>query len=111
MLEMALHFHSPNGWIVPVLQTSAISGQGVEDLASAIGSHKTFLRDTGEWHERERTRSRREVEQLLAQRFLDRLERVIPAGEREQMLAAVAERELDPYTAVDTLLIKLKDDG
>jgi LAO/AO transport system kinase len=111
MLEMAMHFHSPNGWAVPVLQTTAVSGQGVEDLAGAIEAHRTYLCETGKWAERERTRSRREVEQLLTQRFLERLEQAIPANERERVLAAVANREMDPYAAVETLLERVKVEG
>jgi LAO/AO transport system kinase len=111
MLEMAMHLNSPNGWAVPVLQTSAVSGQGVEELAGALESHKNFLQNTGEWLQRERARSRREVEQLLTRRFLERLEMAIPASERERVLTAVAERDLDPYTAVETLLKRLKDEG
>jgi LAO/AO transport system kinase len=111
MLEMAMHFNSHNGWAVPVLQTAAVNGQGAEELAEAIQSHKIFLQETGEWQERERTRGRREVEQLLTQHFLERLERVVPAGERERVLTAVVERELDPYTAVETLLTRMKAEG
>lgn len=107
MLEMAMHFKTPNGWAVPVLPTTAVSGQGVEALAGAIAAHKTHLRETGEWAKRERTRSRREVEQLLTQRFLEYLEQMIPAAERERVLTAVVERKLDPYAAVETLLERI----
>jgi LAO/AO transport system kinase len=111
MLEMAMHFNSHDGWAVPVLQTSAVNGQGVEQLAEAVQSHKTFLQETGKWQERERTRSRREVERLLSQRFLEYLEQAIPANERERVLAAVVKRQLDPYSAVETLLKRMRVEG
>jgi hypothetical protein len=48
---------------------------------------------------------------LLTQRFLERLEQVIPANERERVMAAVAARELDPYAAVETLLGRMKSES
>jgi LAO/AO transport system kinase len=111
MLEMAMHFSSADGWNVPVLQTTATSGLGIPELAAMIITHRTHLQQSGKWLEREQKRSRREVEQLLTQRFLDRLENTIPAAEREQVVAAVAARELDPYAAVERLLERMKDEG
>lgn len=116
MLEMAMHFSSADGWNVPVLRTTATSGEGIPELAEMIITHRTHLRESGKWLEREQKRSRREVEQLLTQRFLEQLENSISAAEREQVVAAVAARELDPYAAVETLLrrmgkLRLHDEG
>ena len=90
-------------WPVPVLQTVATSGQGVETLADAIERHGQHLRAGGEWAARERARSRDELEHLLRDRFIDRLAAVVPAAARADLIAAVAERRLDPYTAADRL--------
>jgi LAO/AO transport system kinase len=88
---------------VPVLQTVATSGQGVAALADAIERHGQHLRAGGEWAGRERARSRDEIEHLLRDRFIDRLAAVVPAAARADLIAAVAERRLDPYTAADRL--------
>ena len=90
-------------WSVPVLQTVATSGQGVEALAVAIEGHGDYLRAGGQWAARERARSRDEIEHLVRDRFIDRLAAVVPAADRAELLAAVAERRLDPYTAADRL--------
>lgn len=90
-------------WKVPVLETVATEGQGVEGVVDAIREHGNFLRESGEWEEREKDRSRQEVEQLLQARVMDHLRAEVPAGERERLIAAVAARQLDPYTAVAQL--------
>ncbi len=90
-------------WPVPVLQTVATTGQGVEALAATIERHGQHLRAGGEWTARERKRSRDEIERLLRDRFIDQLMAVVPAEARATLVAAVAERRLDPYTAADRL--------
>jgi LAO/AO transport system kinase len=97
--------HSPPapGWPVPVLQTVATSGQGVETLADVIERHGHHLRAGGGWAAREQARSLNEIEHLLRDRFIDRLAAVVPAAARADLLAAVVERRLDPYTAADRL--------
>lgn len=92
-----------HAWKVPVLETVATNGEGVEDVVDAILEHGNYLRESGEWEEREKDRSRQEVEQLLQAHVMDHLRTAVPAGERERLIAAVAARDLDPYTAVAQL--------
>jgi len=90
-------------WAVPVLPTIATTGQGVAELAAAIVQHGDYLRASGGWAAREQARSRDEIEHLLRDRFIDHLAAALPARERDTLIAAVAERRLDPYTAADRL--------
>jgi len=94
---------SPARWAVPVLPTIATTGQGVAELAATIDQHGNYLRASGGWAARERARSRDEIEHLLRDRFIDRLAAALPAEERDALIAAVAARRLDPYTAADRL--------
>ena len=98
------HADPPAGrWAVPVLPTIATTGQGIEQLAATVRQHGDYLRASGDWAARERTRSRGEIERLLRDRFIDRLAAVVPSEERAALIAAVAERRLDPYPAADHL--------
>ncbi len=94
---------SPSAWPVPVLQTVATTGQNVAELAATVARHGDYLRGSGGWAERERARSRDEIEHLLRDQFIDRLAAVVPAAERAELINAVAERRLDPYSAADRL--------
>jgi LAO/AO transport system kinase len=91
------------GWAVPVLQTVATTGQGVDALADTVERHGHYLRDSGGWAAREWARSRDQIEHLLRDRFIDELAAVVPGEERARTIAAVAERRLDPYAAADRL--------
>ena len=99
--------HSPlatdNSWLIPVLQTVATTGQGVEALATTIERHGQHLRAGGEWATRERARSRDAIEHLLREQFIAQLAAVVSPAERAELITAVAERHLDPYTAADRL--------
>lgn len=93
----------PDSWQVSVMQTVATEGKGVVELASRIREHREFLLSSGEWIGRERNRSRKELSQLLQERFMKRLMAVVPDQEREAYIDQVASRKMDPYTAVDKL--------
>ncbi len=65
------------GWIVPVLTTVALRGEGVEALMDTLANHLAHLRDTGELDRRRKARLWQEFEdqvrEALWQRFLDRV--------------------------------------
>jgi LAO/AO transport system kinase len=90
-------------WQIPVLETVALDGQGVAQVVESVRRHKEYLRDSGEWLVRELARSRQEVRHLLQARFIAELESAVSESEREMVIAAVAARQLDPYSAVARL--------
>ena len=90
-------------WPVPVLQTVATTGQGVAELAATVVRHGDYLRQSGAWATRERARSRDAIEHLLREQFIAQLAAVVSPAERAELITAVAERHLDPYTAADRL--------
>jgi len=90
-------------WSIPVFETVAIDGEGVEPLVNAIFEHNDHLQKSGEWLARERARSKLEIQELLKAGFLEKLRTIIPEVEREAVVLDVAERRIDPYTAVSRL--------
>lgn len=94
------------GWNIPVLETIATEGTGMAELAKMLNRHMIHLRESGEWLQREKERSWREVEMLLQLRFMRQFQASVPLELRDSLLTAVAERKVDPYTAVNQLLSK-----
>jgi LAO/AO transport system kinase len=94
---------SNQSWRVPVLGTVATDGKGIEELVEATFAHKAHLHKSGEWLQREKARSRQEIGRLLQTRFLAGIQATVPKAEREKLIEAVAERHIDPYSAVDEL--------
>ena len=94
----------PTSWQVPVKQTVATEGQGIAALVAAIAAHHRFIHDSSEWQARERERSRREMAEILQARLWQRIRESMAEIDREQLITAVVNRDLDPYTAVNQLL-------
>ena len=91
-------------WRPPIVRTSATENTGVPALIDAIAGHDAWARESGE-HERRRTdAARAEVESLLEQALIRRLEDRIGPGQLDLAVARVARREVDPYAAVEELL-------
>jgi LAO/AO transport system kinase len=103
-LESALDLSAGRGWRPPIVLTVAETGDGVEELWAAVGSHRAHLEATGELERRRAGRVRDELAGLLAAEVLERA-RAAAGGDRFDVVAdEVAARTLDPWTAVDRLL-------
>lgn len=94
-------------WEVKVYETVATASQGIDKVVDALEAHLGYLQASGEWHEREKVRGRQEVEQLLQALVLRQLQATVSPVEREQLIAAVVEREMDPYAAANRLFTHL----
>ncbi|HUQ16527.1 MAG TPA: methylmalonyl Co-A mutase-associated GTPase MeaB [Candidatus Saccharimonadales bacterium] len=91
-------------WRPPIIRTSATENTGIAELVRAVAAHDTWARESGE-HERRRTdAARSEVESLLQQALIRRLEDRIGPGRLDDAVVRVARRDVDPYAAVEELL-------
>src|SRR5262245_19462474 len=91
------------GWKVPILKTSAATGQGVPELADRLAQHVTYLRESGQLAVRSGQQARSELLALLHQALLARIEATVSPEEWSQIIAEVVERHTDPYTAAATI--------
>jgi len=93
------------GWEVPIIQTIAIRGQGVVELADAIDRHRAFLETSGRLEEARRHRARRQLLALAREELLSRVLASAEAdGHLEELVESIAKRELDPHTAMERLI-------
>lgn len=103
-VESALTLVPPDGWVPPVILTQALDGQGVADAWDAVERHRADLAATGTAGARARDGVRRHLRSLA----LERMARDLAARSDAQALDALVERvvarEIDPSTAVDTIL-------
>ena len=100
---LSLQTFAQGEWRPPILKTEATSGKGVPELLHEIDR----FREQSPEAEGTRRRARAEwrLREQLAQRFVQHVERrVLHAGELEQVLDRIAAREVDPYSAVDSIL-------
>jgi LAO/AO transport system kinase len=99
--NLALQPDAPDGWRPPIIKTVATTGEGIGDLWAAIGRFRSRAVTGGE---RRRARFEHHFRALLGQYVLRRLGRNLPAGELDRIVDGIAAREVDPYTAADSLI-------
>ena len=99
--NLALQSTAPDEWQPPVLKTTATTGHGVEELWTAIGRFRSHRPSDAR---RRRARFEHHFRALLGQHVLRRLERSLPAGELDRVVDRIAAREVDPYSAADSLI-------
>jgi LAO/AO transport system kinase len=93
-------------WKTPIVRTSAQSGDGLPQLIEAIDKHRAWSRESGDHVERRRAAARNEVAVLLQEALLRELEGRVGESRLDAAVARVADREIDPYAAVEELLRK-----
>ncbi|HEY86328.1 MAG TPA: methylmalonyl Co-A mutase-associated GTPase MeaB [Chloroflexi bacterium] len=92
------------GWQIPVIQTIALKGDGVEGLMAAISNHRQRLIDSGELSKRNRARLADELEALLQAELMRRLTVHVPAETLSDIIAKLVARSLSPYNAMQIIL-------
>jgi GTPase len=92
-------------WTPPVLKTEATRGVGVPQVLEAVDRFRAGAAKRVDLRRHERAEHR--LRELLTSAFLDRAGRKLAPGELEQLGRQVAERKVDPYTAVAGLLDKV----
>ncbi|MEX0993736.1 MAG: methylmalonyl Co-A mutase-associated GTPase MeaB [Solirubrobacterales bacterium] len=100
----------PTEWKVPILKTEATEGTGVVEVAEAIDTHHAFIAEQGTLEERRRRNLQNEVLGLATLRLRRQLEQqALGADEVREMLDRVVKRELDPASAAELLLERMRD--
>jgi LAO/AO transport system kinase len=103
--NLSLQTFAPGEWRPPIVKTEATTGHGVPELLDTIERFRAHT--AGSQGGRRRARAGFRVRELLAQRFVQHIERrVLDAGEFEHVLDRIAAREVDPYTAVDEIFTR-----
>ncbi len=103
-LEGMLELSGALAWRPPILQTTATTGEGVEELFDAVATHRAHLVANGEAEARRRARLRDELRGLVAARIAERVDALCEGPHFDAVVDEVATRTRDPYAAVDALL-------
>ncbi|BDU70768.1 LAO/AO transport system kinase [Geothrix oryzae] len=94
----------PRDWDPPVLRTVAQQGEGIQALLDRAGDHGRWLRAHGGLAAKARERARLRFESLLAEEVLRRAKAQAGPARVEAAIQAIADRALDPYSAVAEIL-------
>ena len=111
---LSLRSYDASEWRPPIVKTTATTGAGVDDVIRAIHQYRAHAASRSEsgkpgsrtrFEARRRARHEARLREIVAGRFMDRLERTMLApGEFAALVDRIDRREIDPYTAADALL-------
>jgi LAO/AO transport system kinase len=105
---ISLGERAPGQWRPVVLRASAVRGEGVEEVLSAIDKHRDWLVSHGELDRRREARAAAEIEAIALARLRARIGTLRGGTELPRLAVEVARGSLDPYTAADSLLAGLE---
>jgi LAO/AO transport system kinase len=99
---LSLHSVADGEWRPPIVKTVATTGTGVPELLATIERFRAHT--SASQGSRRRARAEWRMRELIGQRFLSHVEeKVLHAGEFDEMLDRIARRQTDPYSAVDEI--------
>ena len=103
-IEQMLELGGERDWRPPVVQTIGTTGEGVDELWRVLREHRGAAEASGELAERIAARRADELHRILAERLLARARALGSGPAFDELLAEVADRRLDPWSAADRLL-------
>ena len=106
MLDLSDLAH--DAWRPPILQTTATSGEGVEELWNTVTQHREHSTTTGLLQRRRSFRLREELREIVERRLEHRAREICSGSEWDALQNKVLENQLDPWTAADDMLKGIK---
>ena len=106
MLDLSDLAH--DAWRPPILQTTATSGEGVEELWNVVAQHREHSTTTGLLQRRRSFRLREELREIVERRLEHRAREICSGREWDALQTRVLENQLDPWTAADDMLKGIK---
>ena len=106
-LDLMLDLTQLGDWRPPIIDTVAITGDGVDGLWTAVAEHRAHLMANGDLERLRRERLAREFHQILLARVEHHLDELMAADRFAGVVADMSDGTLDPYEAADRLLAGL----
>lgn len=98
---LSLHEYREGDWRPPVVRTRATDGHGLDEVVAVV---ERFRGRKPLIESRRRSRAATQLHAIVAERLRQRAESLIPGEALDRLVAAIASRSLDPYSAADEVL-------
>jgi len=104
ILEMNF-LEKEDDWKVPVMRTVGISGEGIEELIKKIEEHRGVLEDKqSKKLEKLIQRNKNEIINIIRDKIFNDILLKSSNGDLTELAKKVAQKEIDAYTAAETLM-------
>jgi LAO/AO transport system kinase len=105
---LGLESFPEDAWRPPILKTEATAGAGVPELVEAITRFRRRAPDRVSHRRRERSEFR--LRELVAARFMARVDAALGPDVFTRIVDAISARTLDPYSAAQDILDRVAPD-
>jgi len=103
MLEMGKRREGE--WLPPVMKTEASRGVGIDELVAECGRHRQHLFSSGVLERFIAEKNTAVFTDMLKERLFGQLyDALVADGSLRRIIAGMANREIDPYSAVEDIL-------
>ena len=103
--NLALQAYGEGEWRPPIVKTEATTGRGVAELWATIQQFRAH--SAGAHVRRLKARNEFRLRDLLTHRFMELVEHeLLGPGEFDALVARIAARDVDPYTAASDILAR-----
>lgn len=106
-LEATMSLVPAGPWEPPIVATQAHEGLGVPELWDAVERHRAFLAEGTRLTDRRHDGLRRQLRALALDRLGRQLDAACDPASMQHLVSQVADRTLDPDTAVDQVIERL----
>jgi LAO/AO transport system kinase len=97
----------PDNWTPPIVKTVAPEGQGVQELAAAIGDYEAYLSKQNLLVQRRAQNWETRLLDMLRDTMLEKARAAMADGELSRWAAEVAENKRDPYSVIEEIAQKV----
>jgi LAO/AO transport system kinase len=97
-----------DGWTPPIVKTVATEGRGTQELADAIGSYQSHLREKGLLSKRKVQNWEARIIEMLRDSMLEKAQAAMRDGELSDLARDVAEHRRDPYSAIEEIANRVR---
>jgi LAO/AO transport system kinase len=97
-----------DGWKPPILTAQAVFDKGIKEILGEIEKHRTHVTSSPERQSMLKyEKARNDLSEMIKDKIVHEiLDDIIHSGEFEEALQLILKREIDPYTACDTIVLK-----
>jgi LAO/AO transport system kinase len=92
-----------NGWTPPIVKAVATEGKGITELADAIRSYESHLKEKGLLSKRRIQNWEARLIEMLRDSMLQKAQAAMRDGELSRLAQEVAEHKRDPYSAIEEI--------
>ena len=103
---------SGNDWKPPVIKTVALKGEGIAEFVEAIGTHRDFLAASGKFHQHNSEQEYQLFRHILMEKVTQKIvDQAMTSGEFKSVVENLKNRKIDPYSAADMIVKKVRFEG